>query len=617
MKTFVLNLKRRPDRLEYFNKKNKIEYERFDAIDGKNINHTWLKENWFDTNKDWIDPFNKTHLTRGEIGCFLSHYKLWLKCMELQEPIVVLEDDAILTDNFSYQEIDEVFSKGYNFLYLGWLEMKNLDQRIDDKFVIPNYPYWTLAYALTPEAASVLVTNHIRKNIIPVDEYLPLMMEYLHPCAYADNVVYPRGKGESVTDVDPLNRYDFFIDFKTYAITVGSDDSKCKKLYDSSLKNNFEFINIGKDSEWKGSDMSGPGGGQKINLLKNYIEDLEDHDVIFFADGYDVFVANSLEEIVYRYLEQKCKVLFAAESVCWPDESISNQFPETYTPYRYLNSGLLIGRVDELKRIISDSIEDYEDDQLFYQKKFLSGNYDIKLDYESYIFQCHDQNVQELDERLYNPVTNCYTCVYHGNGNSDAKEFFNKIYNKIYKYDPIVYIPTHKYDILHDDMLMVDFMTQSMCEDLIEIADSDGEWESLSYDKFPAREIRMKKLNLWDSLEHHWEKYLCPLICDYWRPIEMYGMRDAFVMRYSLNTQTNLNLHTDASLITGTVKLNDDYDGAELFFPRQNISNKDIPVGKCILFPGQVTHGHECTELKSGIKYSLTMWTNRYIGDSI
>ena len=54
---------------------------------------------------------------------------------------------------------------------------------------------------------------------------------------------------------------------------------------------------------------------------------------------------------------------------------------------------------------------------------------------------------------------------------------------------------------------------------------------------------------------------------------------------------------------------------ADLWFPRQKISNHDIPVGKMILFPGMVTHAHECTQLIDGVKYSLTIWTQRYNGD--
>ena len=93
-------------------------------------------------------------------------------------------------------------------------------------------------------------------------------------------------------------------------------------------------------------------------------------------------------------------------------------------------------------------------------------------------------------------------------------------------------------------------------------------------------------------------------------------MRDAFTMRYSMDTQTELGLHTDASLFTGSVKLNDNYAGAELVFPRQEFTNKNVKVGQCILFPSMVTHGHKVLPLRGGKKYSLTMWTCRYEGDS-
>ena len=95
----------------------------------------------------------------------------------------------------------------------------------------------------------------------------------------------------------------------------------------------------------------------------------------------------------------------------------------------------------------------------------------------------------------------------------------------------------------------------------------------------------------------------------------MYGLRDAFIIKYEMDKQRELRVHNDASLITGSVKLNDDYTGGILEFPRQGINNSDVPVGKCILFPSQVTHGHTSTKLESGTKYSLTIWSSRYKGD--
>ena len=86
-------------------------------------------------------------------------------------------------------------------------------------------------------------------------------------------------------------------------------------------------------------------------------------------------------------------------------------------------------------------------------------------------------------------------------------------------------------------------------------------------------------------------------------------------MKYSEDTQKTLGLHNDASMVTGSVKLNDDYEGATLIYPRQEVTNKDIPIGKMILFPGQVTHGHYVDPLISGTKYSATFWSARFKGD--
>jgi hypothetical protein len=217
---------------------------------------------------------------------------------------------------------------------------------------------------------------------------------------------------------------------------------------------------------------------------------------------------------------------------------------------------------------------------------------------------------------LHNAQTATCPRIYHGNGGEAAKKTLDSLY-KTFDFGLTKYLKIKDVQILDRDMLLVDFMTPAMCEDMINVADEHGEWGSLSYDKFPAMEIRLKKLGLWDEMQAHWKKVMFPVIEKHWYPMEMYDLRDAFVMRYSLDTQTSLRLHTDASLVTGSVKLNDDYLGADLYFPRQNISNRDIPIGKCILFPGQVTHGHTCTELTHGVKYSLTMWTSRYRGDYV
>jgi procollagen-lysine,2-oxoglutarate 5-dioxygenase len=74
-----------------------------------------------------------------------------------------------------------------------------------------------------------------------------------------------------------------------------------KRLVDSGKEVGITPINV-IHGKWKGSDMRGPGGGQKLVDLKSYIErhKLPDNDVILFTDAYDVFFSANLNTIVSR-----------------------------------------------------------------------------------------------------------------------------------------------------------------------------------------------------------------------------------------------------------------------------------------------------------------------------
>ena len=43
----------------------------------------------------------------GVIGCFLSHYTLWLKCIKLNEPLIIFEQDAVVLSSLP----DDIDSK--------------------------------------------------------------------------------------------------------------------------------------------------------------------------------------------------------------------------------------------------------------------------------------------------------------------------------------------------------------------------------------------------------------------------------------------------------------------------------------------------------------------------
>ena len=613
VKTFVISLPSRADRKAVFSEKNAefIEsYQIHDAFDGREHTYEQLVELGWDTDKDWRDPMLDRVLTRGEIGCFISHYQLWEMCAAGTERFVILEDDVVFTSSMK-DALNKL--ERYEMGYFTYKEMfPEAVAQIDGDLVRPSYAYWLAAYTITPAAAKKLIETDIRQNIIPADEYVPRLQ--LDVVALKEPCCVQMSRSQMGTDIEPTSESDYVVDFRAHVLTCGSDPSKMEMLIDSSTRNSIPVNNIFlPGDEWGGGTMEGPGGGQKLNLLRRYItnNNLPDHDVILFTDAYDVLYLRDLDTILGRFLGFKHEVIFSAEQYLWPDSSI--RFPPSPTKYRFLNSGTFIGRVGELRRMLEQPLADCDDDQLYIQKAFLTGRYDAVLDREGYIFQCHEEQLNVRDGNVYNPLTGCFPCVYHANGGPEMKAKMEAVYRQVF---PVIkYAQADTCHVIGQEMILVDFMSPTQCDEWIKVSEAHGGFAPHPDDKFPSHDIHLKELGLWEEMEAHWRMVIAPICEKYWVPYAHYHLRKAFTMRYSMDTQRTLGRHTDASLVTGSVKLNDDYDGATLIFPRQNVTNRDIPVGKMILFPGQVTHGHYVDNLTRGTKYSATFWTARYKGD--
>ena len=640
MKKIIINLKKRHDRLANFKAKHQWleDYDVLEAVDGNTITHEKMLKNEFSINHKWRDPFKNRRITKGEVGCFLSHYKAWQQVVQHGKPCIIFEDDAII-DQSLWKENDWgewIDEHNIDVLYLGHNENEygSRKEGATPELVKPGYPYNLHAYILTVHMANELLNTGFHTEIIPVDEVVAGKVLTHNIQALETEAVTQESRAVMGSDIEPQSHDDWFQNFNVHAITVGTDRKKCAALNDSAAMNGFSVKNLGTNVDWHGTDMEGPGGGHKVNLVRNYLDQLPENDVVLFTDAYDVFFINGLQEITKRWMDASVEILFGSEASCWPDESMTIKHPETgLSKYRFLNSGQYIGRVGALKDFFAERLNDSDDDQLYMQRVWLNDTtkFSVGLDYEQYIFQTHEPACSVHNE-LYNPITNTVPCLYHGNGGPEAKVLFMELWQTVHSKkmadkNPVIpvadtkvtspmFIPHQgKIDIIDKDMFIIDFMTQSQCERLIEMGDNHGKWAPMPEDKFPAYEIRVKELGFWDEMSKHWQEHVVPIVEKYWKPIEMYGMRDAFIMRYSVDTQKSLPLHNDASLVTGSVKLNDDYKGASLIYPRQGVNNDDVPCGKMILFPGLVTHGHECTELTEGVKYSFTMWTQRYPGD--
>ena len=630
MKKYCINLVNRKDRAEHFFKNTGVkDAELFQAYDGSKMGYIPLDELSIKPDHKWLDPMLHRRLTKGEMGCLASHVDLWHKCIDLDSPVMIFEDDVIVHDTFDEQQIEAIINEGCDALYLGHKDMapeSAID--LDGGLVVPGFAYLNHAYVVTPHACRVLLDGLKFWGGIPVDELMPRCYSKMRVAAFKEDVVSQVNRSELGSDIEPVGDEDYLPFRNVHLFAVATEKSKAYRLLDSAAKvgSNVILVGEGKDS----FDMSFTGGGVKLNLMREKLKDYDDNELMIFCDGYDTFLTLDTETIQERFLSFNSEIVFSAEKVCWPDEKLADSYPESETSYRYLNSGTYVGRIGAVKRLLQTAIEDEDDDQRYITQKFLSGNFDIKLDTECYIFQTNSSDCIYQNGYLYNPETHCYPAVYHGNGGAAVEPVMDDYYERLmgmkdknqgkpkapFVSKNIDFVTTGVTKQLDTDMYTASFLTPAMCQYLIDVSDKHGGWEPLEYDKFPAQEIRVAELNLWEDFAGIWDEYVGPLYESLWFPIQHYGLRDAFVMRYAMDTQKELPLHHDASLVTGSVKLNENYAGADLWFPRQKVSNEATPIGEMILFPGQVTHGHECTSLTSGVKYSLTMWSKRHPTDT-
>ncbi|KGQ52452.1 glycosyl transferase [Gallibacterium anatis 10672-6] len=152
----------------------KIEFEFFPAINAKKTpNHPLFSH--YNAKKHF--QRKGRNLSLGELGCYASHYSTWKKCLELNQPIIVLEDDVTILENFKdiYTNAERIIQK-YDFVWL------HKNHRSDDKVIVESIDAFSIAkfyrdyfcaqgYLITPKSAKQLLT-YCEEWIYPVDDQM-------------------------------------------------------------------------------------------------------------------------------------------------------------------------------------------------------------------------------------------------------------------------------------------------------------------------------------------------------------------------------------------------------------------------------------------------------------
>lgn len=136
------------------------------AKEDRALHHISFKGNPID------DVYRASSMRPGVMGCFHSHYRLWVKCSLGKEPILIFEDDVIFERGFIPVPWQDVIllatgkTVHTNEFYANKLYNPTGDpQAVDFKGkVMPG----AVGYGITPDGAKKLV-NFYRNTFLPAD----------------------------------------------------------------------------------------------------------------------------------------------------------------------------------------------------------------------------------------------------------------------------------------------------------------------------------------------------------------------------------------------------------------------------------------------------------------
>ncbi len=193
---------------------------------------------------------------------------------------------------------------------------------------------------------------------------------------------------------------------------------------------------LGLSEPWKGL-MTKP------KKLLDYLQSGEcTADHIIAIDAWDTIFAKSPDEVIERFKEFTTDILIGSEIACFPEVGMACDFPHTESPFKYLNSGVIVGTPKSVMAAlvsmkphsvpddyqVSETYRHEPNDQYYWQLTFHKQPVAMKLDYDAkVVLNCC--GVSEEEMRKYDP------CIFHFNGPAKEYPYKQDIFRRILEND--------------------------------------------------------------------------------------------------------------------------------------------------------------------------------------
>ncbi|RLQ15535.1 glycosyltransferase family 25 protein [Vibrio sp. SBT000027] len=219
-----------------------VDFEFFIGVDARTDQHPLLTRIH---DRAFLHNMGRSHAI-GEVGCYASHYLIWQKCIELNEPILVFEDHAnIDIDIFrNTLTIAEQHIKQCGFIRLqdskNKLHYPVRHYKIQKLVKYLKVPQGTAAYALSPNAARSFI-KHSQVFSYPVDVFLRNTWAHKRPMFGVSIAGLQRSKQPSIIgDRKHKGKKNYFIAFMKIV-------NKIKSMTFNLTTNICHLVALGKE----------------------------------------------------------------------------------------------------------------------------------------------------------------------------------------------------------------------------------------------------------------------------------------------------------------------------------------------------------------------------------
>ncbi|MEZ9245940.1 glycosyltransferase family 25 protein [Vibrio lentus] len=219
-----------------------VDFDFFIGVDARTDDHPLLKKI---RGEVFLYNMGRPHAI-GEVGCYASHYLIWQKCVELNEPIFVFEDHLDI-ESSTFPKTLSIAEK--NIEQCGYIRLQNSKNKLH--YPVRHYksqklvkylkvPQGTAAYALSPNAARSFI-EHSQVFSYPVDVFLRNTWVHKRPMFGVSIAGLQRSKQPSIIG-DRKHKGK-----KNYFVALMKIVNKIKNMTFNLTTNIYHLVVLGKE----------------------------------------------------------------------------------------------------------------------------------------------------------------------------------------------------------------------------------------------------------------------------------------------------------------------------------------------------------------------------------